>query len=321
MRYFELGPERLRLSRVVLGGHEYLPDGRSRAFNEDLAAAVTPGVVFPGFGGPQRKAVLATAYDLGINLFDVTMDSEKEALGRNLSETPPPYEVFVQTRPEGMVYGYDPGNRRLLDFALLKAEVERCLKLLRRERIDILNIGILSDALAKPGYLSTLADNLDTLRRLGLIRYAAADTFSGEATYLAMIESGAFASININFNIADDGAADAVFKAADDAGVAIVTREIFAKGQLFAIARNCNHIDLRDLASAATKWASHNSAIDALIVGAADAAQLRANAAAISSCGMTEAETVLLTHIIRSEEFQALQNKQRRAFLASGAGF
>ena len=41
----------------------------------------------------------------------MTIDSEKEALGRNLKEVPPPYEIYIQTRPEGMGYGYDPNNQ------------------------------------------------------------------------------------------------------------------------------------------------------------------------------------------------------------------
>jgi len=114
MEYVSMQGSNVRISRVVLGGHEYLADGRSRGFNEDPANAITPGHIFPGFGGETRRAVLRTAYDLGINTFDVTLDSEKEALGRNLAELPPPYEIYIQTRPEGMVYGYDPANRKML---------------------------------------------------------------------------------------------------------------------------------------------------------------------------------------------------------------
>jgi hypothetical protein len=41
------------------------------------------------------------------------------------------YEVYVQTRPEEMTYDRDPGNRKMADYALLKAEVERILTLMR----------------------------------------------------------------------------------------------------------------------------------------------------------------------------------------------
>ena len=61
MEFFELGGSNVRLSRIALGGHEYLPNGNSRGFNEDFVRAITPGGTFPGFGGEQRKAVLRAA--------------------------------------------------------------------------------------------------------------------------------------------------------------------------------------------------------------------------------------------------------------------
>ena len=121
MRYVPYGRTGIEVSTIALGGHEYLDNGLSRGFNEEFADAVKPGYVAPGYGGPRRKDVLSAAYDLGINLFDVTIDPEKEALGRNLAEMPPPYPVYIQSRPEGMCYGYDEGNRSMLDYATAMA--------------------------------------------------------------------------------------------------------------------------------------------------------------------------------------------------------
>jgi Predicted oxidoreductases (related to aryl-alcohol dehydrogenases) len=129
MEFYQVGNSGVRLSRIALGGHEYLPNGNSRGFNEDFQKAVTPGYIFPGFGGEKRKALVKAAYDAGVNFFDVTHDSEKEALGRNLTEMPPPYPVYVQTRGELMNYSYDPGNQKMTDLGLLRAEVQRILKL------------------------------------------------------------------------------------------------------------------------------------------------------------------------------------------------
>ena len=50
------------------------PNGNSRGFNEDFVKAITPGYIFPGFGGDKRKALLGAAYDAGVNFFDVTHD-------------------------------------------------------------------------------------------------------------------------------------------------------------------------------------------------------------------------------------------------------
>ena len=100
MRYSEIGNTGIKISSIAMGGHEYLPDGRSRGFNEDMKLATTPGYIFPDFGGEPRKAVLRMALEHGVNFFDVTQDSEKEALGRNLQEIDLPYEIYIQTRPE-----------------------------------------------------------------------------------------------------------------------------------------------------------------------------------------------------------------------------
>ena len=160
--------------------------------------------------GPERRRRFSNevteraAVDLGVNFFDVTHDSEKEALWRNLTEMPPPYPVYVQTRGELMNYSYDPGNRKMTNLGLLRAEVQRILKLMRRERLELLNLGILRDALDDSDFIAKIAANVKALQKEGLILFAAADTFSGRETYKAMMASGAFATLNINFNVADD---------------------------------------------------------------------------------------------------------------------
>lgn len=315
MQYYDLAG--LKLSRVILGGHEYLPDGLSRGFNEDFARAVTPGEIFPGFGGEQRRAVLRTAYDLGINMFDVTMDAEKEALGRNLAEMPPPHEVYVQTRPEGFVYGYDPGNRKMLDLALLRAEVQRCLKLLRRDTIDFFNFGILRDARDRdPDYLARLADNIAALRKDGLIRFAAADTFSGEATFLAMIETGAFTSANINFNIAEDFAQRAVITAARKQGMGVAVREIFMKSALFGMGAEAGITDKDRIAKAAMTWVATQPDIKALIVGANTSAHLQHSAAAIATASLDAQDKVTLTALRATPLFIAHRANKEAEFFA-----
>jgi len=50
MIYKELGNSGVKISALSMGGHEYLPDGRSRGFNEKFELAVKPGYLFEGFG-------------------------------------------------------------------------------------------------------------------------------------------------------------------------------------------------------------------------------------------------------------------------------
>ena len=87
MRTIPFGKTGIALSQIALGGHEFLASGLSRGFNEDFAKAVTAGYIVPGFGGPKRVKILKTAYDAAINIFDVTIDAEKEALLDAISRT------------------------------------------------------------------------------------------------------------------------------------------------------------------------------------------------------------------------------------------
>jgi aryl-alcohol dehydrogenase-like predicted oxidoreductase len=303
------------VSALALGGHEYLPDGKSRGFNEDMRLAVSPGYIGSGYGGPKRRELLACAYRLGINLFDVTIDSEKEALGRNLREMPPPYEVFVQTRPEGMCYSYDAGNRKMLDLAGLRAEVQRGLKLLGRETLDLLNVGLLSWSIDRdPDYLAKLAENIAALKREGLIRWAVADSFSGERLYLAMLESGAFDAVNVDLNLGDACGLKQVLPAARNAGRGVIAREAFFKGELFRIGASIGIDDRALLARVAMKWVAAQRP-DTLIVGVDDAEQLMANARAFETPDFDAAEQAAIDRLKRAPKFMHYETIKQREFL------
>jgi aryl-alcohol dehydrogenase-like predicted oxidoreductase len=320
MEFCTIAGTDVRLSRVALGGHEYLPNGNSRGFNEDFAKAITPGHSFPGFGGDKRKAVLKAAYEIGVNFFDVTLDAEKEALGRNLSEMPPPYEVYVQTRPEAMAYSYDPGNRKMTDLKLLRAEVQRILKVLRRERLELLNLGILRGAIdGDPDFVAKLAANIKALQQEGLILFAAADTFSGEAIYRAMMASNAFATLNINFNIADHQPEREIFPFAKQIGMHVVVREAYLKGILFRLGREAGITDDALLARAAMKWLASRPGIGSVIIGADTADHFRDNVSAFETPTLDAAETAVLDKLRAHPSFVALEQQKHDEFTAGTA--
>jgi aryl-alcohol dehydrogenase-like predicted oxidoreductase len=304
-----------KISVVSLGGHEYLPDKRSRGFNEDLAKAITPGHLFPGFGRERRRRVLKTAFDHGVNFFDVTMDSEKEALGRNLAEMPPPYPVFVQTRPEGFVYTYDENNARMAKYDLIKAEAARILGLLRRERIEFFNFAFMRAALRHDReYLAKIADNAARLKKEGLIQYACADTFSGEETYLRQIAAGCFDAVYVNFNLGDRGARENVFPAAAKAGMGVISREAFMKGALFRMAGEAGVADADGLARAALKWCLSAPEVTTVVYGTGDAGHLENALAAADDPAIGEEENALLERIAATGAFGEFRAKKEREF-------
>jgi aryl-alcohol dehydrogenase-like predicted oxidoreductase len=317
MRFKPFGQTGLSLSQIALGGHEFLKNGRSRGFNDDFKRAVTAGVVLDGFGGENRKTILKTAYDLGINIFDVTIDSEKEALGRNLAELPPPYPIHIQTRPEGMCYGYDPGNRKMLDYALLREEITRGLKLIRRETLDFLNFGLINGSIDEtPDYMERLADNIDRLRDEGLIRFAVADSHAGQRLYLAEMASGAFDAVNLDLSFGEPGGLDQVIPAARARSIGVIAREVFFKGELFDIAAAIGVSDRSAVARAALAWVAGCDP-DTIILGVDNADQLRANAKTLEEYPAS-ADPELIAVLSACDGFKTYEFPRTKAFFERG---
>ncbi len=318
MRYNTLGASQVRLSQIGLGGHEFLPDGRVKAMGEDFHEAVKPGAIWEGFGGEQRRRILKLAYGAGINFFDVTMDSEKDAFARNVAEMPPPHPVFVQTRPEGMVYNNDPADadkRKLLDYALLKAEAERACEMLHRQVIDCYNFGLFPPAVQRqPGYVQKLADNVERLRADGLITFASVDTLSGEAISLEMIETGAFDAVFTAFSVVNDAASHRVIPAAMERDMGIFLREAFIKGRLFSLGEAAGISDRSALARAAVRWVLAQDVATVLVLGVANSEHLAENLDAAKMPELTEHDEALLAKLRASDSFEPERQGQYEFF-------
>lgn len=308
-----VGDSNVRVSIVGLGGHEYLPDGRSRGFNEEPERSVQPGYIMPSFGGEPRRELLRLCYDRGVNLYDATIDSEKEALGRNLREIPPPFPVYVQTRPEGMVYGRDPYNLKMADCAALRAEVVRSLELLQRDRLDFLNLAFMRDALAHDrAYLDKLARNISRLKEERLIRFATLDTFSGEATYLAGIRECRFDAMYVNLNPADCLALERAIPEATDRGMAVFARECFMKGALFAMGEEVGLTERAHLARVALKWCLTREGVTSAMVGARCAEEMRSDLQALDDLTLSDEDLAVLATLETSPRFREYAARKRQ---------
>jgi aryl-alcohol dehydrogenase-like predicted oxidoreductase len=318
MRYKKLKTAGVELSVLGLGGHEFLPHGPSRGFNEDFQTAVTPGVILKDFGGEKRKAVVAGALAAGVCFFDATIDSEKEALGRNLKQFGPSREIFIQTRPEGMVYTNNPddqNNWRMADYRLLRAEAIRIARLLGRDKIDFLNFGFLAPALKNdPMYLDKIARNIRNLKNEGLIRFATADTFSGEEFYLKQIGTGCFDAIFINLNIANDGGIGKVLPAAAARGMGVFAREIFMKGELFKMGEEAGLPDRNRLAQAALKWVLALPEVTVAVVGLDNPEHLVRSLEAAERPELTDEDKRMLDAVCATAAYRAYHQARRKDF-------
>ena len=315
MLYRRIGDSGIKVSVFGLGGHEFLPNGKSRGFNEDAKRAVTPGYLFDGFGGDKRKRLLTSAFAHGINLFDATIDSEKEALGRNLKEIPPPYDIYIQTRPEGMVYTYDPFNQQMAKYQLLKAEVQRGLRLLQRDRLDFLNVAFMASAIAHdPEYLDKISENVTRLKQEGLIRFACADTFSGETIYLQEIENGCFDAIFINLNFADACGCRKVLPAAHARGMAVFAREAFMKGALFRMGEEVGLVNRSRLAQVALKWVLTQPEVTAIMVGVETPEQLENNLQVLDDLNLSDEEQDIIVRLKTSQTYTSYSQQKAQQF-------
>ncbi len=315
MIYKKTGGANVEISIFSIGGHEYLPDGGSRGFNENIDLAITPDYIFEGFGQERRKRILSLAFEHGINFFDVTQDSEKEALGRNLKEIPPPYEIYVQTRPEGMVYTYDQYNKKMAKYDLLKAEVQRGLKLLQRDHLDFLNIAFMRSALDHdPEYLDKIKSNIENLKKEGLIRFACADTFSGEYTYLKQIETGCFDAVYINFNFADHCAKRKVFPRAKEKTLPVISREAYMKGELFKMGDEVGFKDRSELAKIGLKWNLSHEEVTTVVVGTSNPDHLIENLKVLNDLKLNDEEKDIIQKIKTSFIYKAYEDRKTKEF-------
>ena len=315
MIYRKMGGANIEISIFSMGGHEYLPDGRSRGFNENFDLAITPDYIFEEFGQERRKKILSFAFERGINFFDVTQDSEKEALGRNLKEIPPPYEIYIQTRPEGMVYTYDQYNKKMAKYDLLKAEVQRGLKLLQRDHLHFLNVAFMRSALDHdPEYLDKIRYSIQNLKREGLIRFACADTFSGEYTYLKQIEAGCFDALYINFNFADHGAKRKVLPAANEKGLPVISREAFMKGELFKMGDEVGFKDRGRLAEIGIKWNLSNEEVTTVVVGTGNPDHLKKDLEVLNDLELNDQDKEIIEKIKTSSLYKDYEERKTNEF-------
>ncbi len=319
MKYNPIGASDVRLSLIGLGGHEFLPDGRVKAMGEDFYQAVKVGATWPGFGGDRRRQLLQIAYRAGVNFFDLTMDCEKEAFVRNTKELPPPHPIYIQTRPEGMVYNNDPDDKdktKLLDYGLLKAEAERACTLLNRNQIDCYNFGLFPPAVQRrPGYVAELAENVARLKRDGLIRFSCADTLSGEDISLEMIATGSFDAVFTNFSVVNDAPLQRVIPAAAERGMAVFVREAFLKGRLFTLAEAVGLPDRSKVARAAVRWILSQNVATVLVLGIAEPEHRSANLEAARAPDLTADDEALLKTLRAAPQFSQERAGQRDFFL------
>ncbi len=191
------------------------------------------------------------------------------ALGRLLAKTDAPQRAFLATKvwTRGKAEG--------------RAQIAQSLRLLARERIDLLQIHNLLD-------YDTHLPTLQALKREGQIRYIGATHYAAAAhnDLVARIGSGALDFVQVNYSVLEPEAAKTVLPAAQAHGVAVLVNRPFAEGALLRRTRGkplpalATELGCGSWAQLALKFILGQPAVTCVIPGTRNPAYLADNLAA-----------------------------------------
>ena len=166
------------------------------------------------------ERLLGSALDAGLNLIDTAAcyaDSEM-LIGRAVSHRRKDYFLLTKCGHDGDEFG-------LADWApaLIGKSIERSLKRLRTDYLDVVQLHTCEAATLRRG--DVIAE-LQRARDRGLTRYIG---YSGDSmTALAAVKSGAFDTLQISVNIADQEAIERVLPVAIERDLGIIAKRPIA---------------------------------------------------------------------------------------------
>ncbi len=182
-----------------------------------------------GFGGSQIgyegaslkavEALLGSALDAGLDVIDTAecyFESER-LIGRAVSHRRSEFHLFTKC-------GHDQGLG-LPEWTprLLEASVERSLRLLRTDRVDLLQLHSCDEKILRKG---DVIDAMERLRSAGKTRFTG---YSGDgADALAAVRTGRFDTLQISVSVADQEAIDLVLPEARARGLGVIAKRSLA---------------------------------------------------------------------------------------------
>jgi aryl-alcohol dehydrogenase-like predicted oxidoreductase len=287
MDYVTLGRSGLRSSVIGLGG------GSSGRFGLKR-------------GGTRTDALrlIRSALDAGITFFDGAGlaggvdDLLAEALAGHRDRVVLATKVHLGPDPL-LLGGTTLGNRAsgwlarrrgtVCSGATLRRHVERTLRRLRTEQIDLLNLHALTPR-QYPHALERALPELDRLKREGKIRaIGVTEGFLSDplhAMLRAAVADARFEAVMVGFNLDNRSAAETVLPAAAAAGTATIGMFVLRGLRSHDPARDdrlqalCAEAGLGSLAELAYRYCRHQPGLDVVLTGTGDPNHLKQNVAA-----------------------------------------
>ena len=219
----------------------------------------------------EAVATLRTFVDQQLRVIDSSpmYGSAEAVVGELLEPLDPQHKTFIATKV--WTRGADAGRR----------QIENSFRLLRRERLDLIQVHNLLDA---DVHLSTLAQ----LKRDGHIRYLGVthSTASAHAALVRYVERGTLDFVQVNYSLLEREAETTVLPAAAANGVAVLINRPLGDGDLLARVRGralpplAQEIGASSWAQFALKWIVSHPAVTCVIPGTRNPAHLLDNVAA-----------------------------------------
>jgi len=175
-----------------------------------------------GYAGADAATVselLNSALDAGLNVIDTAecyRDSE-ELIGAAVSHRRDAYHLFTKC---GHNTGFDLPD---WDPAMLEQSIERSLKRLRTDRLDLVQLHSCSEALLDQGDVIAV---LQRARDAGKTRFIGYSGDRNDAAYA--VDSGVFDTLQISINIADQQPLESILPAAAARNMGVIAKRPIA---------------------------------------------------------------------------------------------
>ncbi len=297
MRYASLGRTGIELSRYGLGSYLYAP-GPAAGVAWSLSGRPPRGDVTY----EERRALIERALALGVTLFDCDAERELELNGRVFHDLHCRERIVLRAWLR-----YCPVSEEAADAGELSREVERVLRLLRTEMVDVLVV-CAPGALAEGDYPRRLADTCDTLIAAGRIRCAAPYTPDGNRALGPYIETQGFGAVFVTLGLLNPTAATCGITArAAELELGVLCAQPFLRGWVFRCAEEMGWgagERAADVASAALRWAFDQPGVCAATTGVSGLEELDVNCRAPDQ-PFGEKDASLLRKLIATDTYAA----------------
>lgn len=175
-----------------------------------------------GFEGANEETVarvLTGALDAGLNVIDTgeCYEGSEELIGKTVADRRDDYYLFTKCgHPRGI------GSEDWSAASVLES-IERSLRRLRTDRLDLIQLHSCSEAVLRKGEAISA---LQTARSKGYARYIGYSGDNQAARYA--VESGRFDTLQTSINIADQEAIDLVLPIAREKGIGVIAKRPIA---------------------------------------------------------------------------------------------